>query len=235
MVETETLESSRHGELVLAATNVHKRFGEGEAAVWALRGCDLSLHRGEVVALMGPSGSGKSTLLLVVSGLDSSTEGEVVLDGRRLDELSERERARWRAEKIGFVLQRDNLIPALTLEENVAAPLLMAGWRRPRALERARQVLERVGLAGRARAWPPGVSGGEAQRAAVARACAGRPVLIVADEPTGALDSNSGAAVLDLFIELARESGAAALLATHDGRVAAAADHVLQMVDGRIR
>ena len=222
-------------EVVVLARDIHKRFGEGPAAVLALRGCDLLLRRGRILALMGPSGSGKSTLLHIVSGLDRPTQGQVEIEGRNLAQIGERERARYRARKIGFVLQRDNLIPALNLEENVAAPLLIGGWGAAKARARAQETLDRVGLRERRHAWPAEVSGGEAQRAAVARACAGSPILIVADEPTGALDKATGAVVLGLLRELATETGAATLLVTHDPNVAAIADEVLQMVDGRIR
>jgi ABC-type lipoprotein export system ATPase subunit len=183
---------------------------------------------------MGPSGSGKSTLLHIVSGLEQPTSGEVEIEGRNLARLPEREKARYRARKIGFVLQRDNLIPSLNLEENVAAPLLIAGWSAAKARARAREMLERVGIAGRSRAWPAEVSGGEAQRAAVARACAGSPVLIVADEPTGALDKANGASVLRLLRELATQTGAATMLVSHDVSVAATADEVLELIDGLI-
>jgi ABC-type lipoprotein export system ATPase subunit len=193
------------------------------------------LWRGRIVALMGPSGSGKSTLLHIVSGLDRPTQGQVEIEGRDLSRVTEREMAGYRARKIGFVLQRDNLIPALNLEENVAAPLLIGGLGAAKARARGREMLERVGLSRHARAWPGEVSGGEAQRAAVARACAGRPALIVADEPTGALDKAAGANVLDLLRELAAATGAATLLVTHDPTVAGIADEVLLLVDGRIQ
>jgi ABC-type lipoprotein export system ATPase subunit len=222
-------------EAVVVARDIHKRYGQGEAAVWALRGCDLVLWRGRIVALMGPSGSGKSTLLHIVSGLDRPTQGQVEIEGRDLSRVTEREMAGYRARKIGFVLQRDNLIPALNLEENVAAPLLIGGLGAAKARARGREMLERVGLSRHARAWPGEVSGGEAQRAAVARACAGRPALIVADEPTGALDKAAGANVLDLLRELAAATGAATLLVTHDPTVAGIADEVLLLVDGRIQ
>ncbi len=221
-------------EVVVQARDIHKRFGQGPAAVWALRGCELLLRRGRIVALMGPSGSGKSTLLHIVSGVDAPTQGRVEIEGRDVARMTDREKARYRARRIGFVLQRDNLIPALNLEENVAAPLLIGGWSAGKARARAREMLERVGLSERAQAWPGQVSGGEAQRAAVARACAGRPILIVADEPTGALDKAAGAVVLRLLRELATEAGAATLLVTHDAEVAAIADEVLHLVDGRI-
>jgi len=231
-------ESGRGQELdatpVAAAIAVSKRYGDGPSAVWAVRDCDLALFAGKIVAVVGPSGSGKSTLLHLISGLETPTSGDVRVGGRLLAGLGEQERARFRAGQVGYVLQRDNLIPSLTVDENVAAPLMIAGWPRARALSRAKDVLERVGLGARTRAWPAQLSGGEAQRAAIARACAGTPLLIAADEPTGALDSTSGSQVLGLFLDLVHGSGAAGLVVTHDPAVASAADRVLRMADGRL-
>lgn len=226
--------NGRRGAAVIAGTDLHKTYGEGDSAVEAVRGVDIELVAGEITVLMGPSGSGKSSLLHLLSGLDTPTSGVVTFDGTSLADMSERELAKWRAEHVGFVLQRNNLIPTLTLEENVAAPLLLAGTGRSEALGRAREMLATVGLGGRTTYWPAQVSGGEAARAAVARACAGKPRVIFADEPTGALDSENSRAVLDLFTAQVREAGAAALVVTHDPMVAEAGDRVLRLVDGRI-
>jgi ABC-type lipoprotein export system ATPase subunit len=220
--------------VVIAGRDLRKTYGEGESAVEAVRGVDIELHPGEITVLVGPSGSGKSSLLHLLSGLDTPTSGAVSFDGRTLSEMSEKELARWRAQQVGFVLQRNNLIPTLTIEENVAAPLILAGHSRAEAIERAREMLTVVGLGGRTGHWPAQVSGGEAARAAVARACAGKPSVIFADEPTGALDSENSRAVLELFTRLVRKAGVAALVVTHDPMVADAGDRVLRLVDGRI-
>lgn len=219
---------------VLCAQNLVKNFGEGSSQVRALRGCDISLRAGEITAVVGASGSGKSTLLHLLCGLDEPSEGSIEIDGRHLGDVGSRERARWRAEDIGIVLQRDNLIPSLSLRENVAAPMMLSGESRSAALERAEEMLVAVGLSHRMHRWPAEVSGGEAQRAAVARACAGSPRLIFADEPTGSLDSDSGATVLELFQALVRHCDAATLLVTHDPNAAEIADRRLRMSDGHL-
>jgi lipoprotein-releasing system ATP-binding protein len=219
---------------VLVGRGLSKTYGSGSVATTALHDCDLDLHPGRILVIMGPSGSGKSTLLHLLAGLDEPTSGTVELRGQPLTSLSEAEAARLRAAEIGFVLQRDNLIPALTLTENVAAPMLLAGRSRDESVERAREYLRRVGLAHRVDAFPAQVSGGEAQRAAIARACAGEPALVFADEPTGALDRQAGRSVMELFRELVTEIGAAAAIVTHDEELARSADEVVRMVDGRV-
>jgi ABC-type lipoprotein export system ATPase subunit len=219
---------------LLRATAISKRHGTGDAAVQALHPCDVELFAGTITVIVGPSGSGKSTLMHVLSGLDTPTSGRVLLAGTPLSDLSKADRARWRARHMGFVLQRDNLIPSLSLEENVAAPLLLAGTRRREALARARAALADVDLVHRAHAFPATVSGGEAQRAAVARACAGSPRLIFSDEPTGALDSAASRIVLDLLMSRSARTGAATLLVTHDPAAARVADVVIRIEDGRL-
>lgn len=221
-------------EAAIAGRELRKTYGDGDNAVEAVRGVDIALTAGEITVLVGPSGSGKSTLLHLLSGLDTPTSGTVTFDGRSLADMGEKELAAWRAEHVGFVLQRNNLIPTLNLEENVAAPLILAGRSRGEAVERAREMLTTVGLGGRTAHWPSMVSGGEAARAAVARACAGKPRVIFADEPTGALDSENSRAVLELFTDQVRKARAAALVVTHDPMVAAAGDRVLRLVDGRV-
>lgn len=218
---------------VLVARGLTKIYGEGETAVAALRGVDVSLFAGRLLAVVGPSGSGKSTLLHLLAGIDAPSEGTVEVDGRSLDSMGDGESARFRSSQIGFVLQRDNLIPSLTIQENAAAPMLLSGFRRNEALERAAELLERVGLGHRLSAFPGEVSGGESQRAAVARACTGKPLLVFADEPTGSLDRASGAAVIELLCELVVEIDAAGLIVTHDSEIAARAHQTLRLVDGR--
>lgn len=219
---------------VLRAVEVSRTYGNGSSTVEALRQCSLELAAGTTTVVVGASGSGKSTLLHILSGLDSPTTGRVWMGGVPLSDLDEARRAHWRARYIGFVLQRDNLVPSLSLEENVASPLILSGVGRAAAIRRARETLDVVGLGHRARAWPATVSGGEAQRAAVARACAGSPRLIFADEPTGALDSSASSTVLDLLMELSRRTGAATLMVTHDPQAAEVADEVLRIEDGRL-
>lgn len=217
---------------VLAATRaVSRRYRQGEGTVPALDRVTLTLAPGEWVALCGPSGCGKSTLLNLLAGVDRCDEGEIEVCGLRLDLAGEKERTFLRRRCVGTVYQAFHLLPHLTVEENVALPLALAGRRDP---ARVRDLLARVGLARRARHHPSEISGGEQQRAAVARALVHRPPLLLADEPTGNLDSENGAAILDLLASLRREEGAGILLATHDPRARAAADRTIALRDGRI-
>lgn len=239
MIETAVQQDVNHQgvqqlEPVLSAVGVTKEYGAGESAVSAVRGVDLDLMAGQITVLMGPSGSGKSTLMHLLAGLERPTSGEVMFEGRALGDFADDELASWRARHAGFVLQRNNLVPTLTVEENVAAPLMLTGMPRGRALGRARLRLAELGLDRRGRHWPSAVSGGEAARTAVARAVVGTPRVVFADEPTGALDSASSAVVIELLVEQVRASGAAALVVTHDPTVAEAGDRVVRIVDGRI-
>jgi lipoprotein-releasing system ATP-binding protein len=218
---------------VLEGVGLTKRYGSDGNATLALDGCDVSVERGEILVVVGPSGSGKSTLMHLLAGIDRPTSGAAYLDGRDLSRMSDGEAAQFRAGHLGFVLQRANLIPSLTVRENVAAPLMLSGVGRRQALERAEAMLERVGLGPRGDAFPAQVSGGEAQRAAVARACVAKPVAVFADEPTGAVDQASGAIVMELFAELAREEETSAVIVTHDPDVARCGDAVVRMLDGR--
>jgi putative ABC transport system ATP-binding protein len=199
-----------------------------------LRGLDVGLAGGRVVAIMGPSGSGKSTLLHCLAGILVPDSGSVHVLGRPLVDLAERDRARLRLRHMGFVLQGGELVPELTLAENVALPLQLLGTRHREAMDRAAAILDAVGLAGAGGRRTGEVSGGESQRAAVARALVHEPDIVFADEPTGALDTVNGEQVLDLLLESSRARGAAVLLVTHDHRIAAHADHVMIMRDGRI-
>lgn len=219
--------------VVLEASGLKKVYGDGEVQTTALDHCDVRVRRGELLMVVGPSGSGKSTLLHLLSGLDQPTSGRVVLDGVDLAEISDADAARLRATRLGFVLQRANLVPSLTVRENVAAPLMLSGVRRDEALKRADAMLERVGVAHRCAAFPGQVSGGEAQRAAVARSCIGEPAVIFADEPTGALDQAAGTVVMELFEEMARAAGAGAVIVTHDPSIAERGDAKLELLDGR--
>ncbi len=195
----------------------------------------MQLGAGEFVALLGPSGSGKSTLLNLVSGIDTPDSGQVEVDGVRLHELSEHERTLFRRDRIGFIFQFFNLVPTLTVEENLLLPLELKGEVGGAGRARALELLDRVGLGDRAGAWPDRLSGGEQQRIAVARALVHRPSLVLADEPTGNLDQQTGAVILDLLAELLRDSKTTLLAVTHAPEVAARMDRVLSLRDGRIR
>jgi putative ABC transport system ATP-binding protein len=201
--------------------------------VHALRGASLAIERGEYVAIAGPSGCGKSTLLHMLGGIDSPSAGWVELEGVRLGSLRDRDLTRLRLERIGFVFQRFHLLPVLTARENVELPMAEAGLARPERRARALELLEYVGLATRANHRATQLSGGEMQRVAIARALANRPVLILADEPTGELDAATGHAILQLFRQLNRD-GTTLVVVTHDEQLAAEAGRVVRMLDGRI-
>jgi putative ABC transport system ATP-binding protein len=218
---------------VLEARALAKTYDTGGASVDALRGVDLSIERGEFVAIMGPSGCGKSTLLNLLAGLDRPTAGEVWLDDKRIDQLSETDLARLRRRKIGFVFQFFNLVPTLSAVENVELPLLLVGWRRKDARRSADKLLNDLRIGEKHGAAPSQLSGGQHQRVALARALANTPDVLLADEPTGNLDSAAAREVLALF-RAARDRGQTLLLVTHDARVAATADRIVTLRDGRI-
>jgi putative ABC transport system ATP-binding protein len=218
-------------ETTLTARGLAKTYSGDGIDVLALRGVDLDIHDGELVALMGPSGCGKSTLLHLLAGLDRPTAGSIALGEVRVEGLSEAEWALLRRREIGFVFQFFNLVQTLTVAENVDLPALLVGTSRREARRRREQLLDRLGVSVRADALPSRLSGGQQQRVALARALVNRPRLLLADEPTGNLDSESAREVVALLRELADE-GQTVLLATHDPRVAAHADRVLQLRDG---
>ena len=209
-----------------------KRYGIGAARVDALAGLDLSLDAGTVTALIGPSGSGKSTLLHVIGGMDRADEGEVLVAGEALHLLSPAKLTAFRRHKVGFVFQAFNLMPNLTALENVMLPAQFAGVSGREARERAGTLLTRVGLSQRTRHRPSQLSGGEQQRVAIARALINGPVLVIADEPTGNLDTRTGAEIVELLTSLAGEQ--TVIIATHDERIAGAADRVVHMSDGLV-
>jgi len=198
-----------------------------------LKGIDLEIPRGQFAAIMGPSGSGKSTLLGLLAGLDTPTSGQVILDGEDITHLAEDDMALLRGRKIGFVFQSYHLISTLTAEENVLLPMELAGAEAG-GRERARELLERVGLGGRSDHYPVQLSGGEQQRVALARAFALRPPILLADEPTGNLDSTTGSAVLELLLALNREQGTTMVLVTHEPSLAESADRRIVLRDGLV-
>jgi ABC-type lipoprotein export system ATPase subunit len=216
---------------VLRARGLRKEYGKGEGLVRAVDGVDLDIGAGETVAVMGPSGCGKSTLLHLLGGLDRPSGGEVSLNGRRIDDLGEKALARMRRTGVGFVFQAFHLMEELTAVENVELSALLAG-RPPRAARRrAEELLEQVGLTDRARFPPSALSGGQRQRVAIARALSNEPLVVLADEPTGNLDSAATLDVLRLFERL-HESGQTLVVVTHDARIAATADRMISMRDG---
>jgi putative ABC transport system ATP-binding protein len=219
---------------LLIASGVTKVYVTGASPVEAVRGVDLTIASGEFVALVGPSGCGKSTLLHLFGAMDRPTSGQISFAGTPLASLDDDRLTRLRRERIGFVFQFFNLLPTLTTLENVALPLLLAGVTPPAAEARARTLVERVGLGARLHHFPQQMSGGEMQRCAIARAVVHGPVLLIADEPTGNLDSDSGAVILELVRELHDDMGVTILLATHAREVAAAADRIVSLRDGRI-
>jgi putative ABC transport system ATP-binding protein len=218
---------------ILVTRGLRKNFESEGAPVRALRGVDFQMKPGEFVAVMGPSGCGKSTLLNLVAGLDTATDGEITLAGESLVGKSEDELAIMRRKHIGIVFQFFNLLESMSVLENVTLPAVIAGAPRKRAESRARDLLDLLGLADKAKAAPGVLSGGQRQRLAIARALANEPTLLLADEPTGALDSEGGHEVLELFRRL-HAGGQTILLVTHDDDVAEAGDRIVRMRDGRV-
>lgn len=219
---------------VISVSNVSKVYGAGAATIQVLNGVDFQAKAGEVVFLMGPSGSGKTTLLSIMGCILSATSGSIKIQGREITQLKERELPRVRLNHIGFIFQSFNLFPALTVRENVEISLDLKGIRGRAARRTATELLERVGLSQKANELPENLSGGQKQRVAIARALAGDPQIILADEPTAALDGGSGRAVLELLTELAHERGRAVVIVTHDNRALAFADRIVHIEDGRI-
>jgi ABC-type lipoprotein export system ATPase subunit len=219
---------------MVEARGVEKEYATGGVRVHALRGVALSISRGEMVAVMGPSGCGKTTLLNCLSGLDEFDRGEVLIGGESISGMPDRKRTRFRAERMGFVFQTYNLIPVLSAVENVELPLLVAGAKPKEARRRAMSVLEMVGVPEQASKRPNEMSGGQQQRVTVARSLVNAPAIVWADEPTGALDSETSAEIVDLLVKLNREQGQTFVLVTHDASVARRAHRIIRMRDGRI-
>ncbi len=219
---------------MLETRDLHKSYQAGDARVDALRGVSIKILPGEIVAITGPSGCGKSTLLHILGALDTPSSGQAYLEGHPLHSLDDDKLTALRRLKIGFIFQFFHLLPTLTVEENVLLPLLLAGRVTPSAKSRARELLAAVGLSDRSHHRPHQLSGGQLQRAAVARALIHRPSVLLADEPTGNLDSASSAIVIQLLTQLARNEKTTVILVTHSDRIAAAADRQIALVDGRI-
>lgn len=218
----------------IEVVNLAKTYGTGETAVHAVKGVDLDVFESELLLLLGASGSGKTTLISIIGGILSATSGSCKLRGQEIVGLPQSKLPRIRLENIGFIFQGFNLFPALTCAENVEIALDLKGVRSGQAKKRAAELLERVGLKAKLKTYPADLSGGQKQRVAIARALAAHPKLILADEPTAALDSRSGRRVVDILQKLAREQGSSILLVTHDNRILDIADRIVNMEDGRL-
>jgi lipoprotein-releasing system ATP-binding protein len=229
------LDADNPGQPVLAASGLRKSYSSPTGQLEVLRGLDVSVERGTILAILGASGSGKTTLLNVLGTLDRADSGTIEVRGRRLDKMTADEVAEFRARHLGFIFQFHHLLPEFTAEENVMMSRLIAGESYERARADAREVLQAVGLVGRWEHRPGQLSGGEAQRVAVARALAGRPELVLADEPSGNLDPPSAEALHELMATLARERHQTFVVVTHNDRLAAVADRILVMEGGRLR
>jgi putative ABC transport system ATP-binding protein len=228
------IDQPRAGTAMVEATGVVKRYDTGKVQVNALRGVNLTIKRGEMVAIMGPSGCGKTTLLNCLSGLDEIDEGDVQIEGVSLKDMSDVQRTRYRARRMGFVFQFYNLLGVLTAAENVEMPLLLAGIASGEARERARRALEMVGLPGRDNQLPASLSGGERQRVTIARALVNDPAIVWADEPTGDLDSKRADEIIDLMRRLNQERQITFAIVTHDIGIGRRADRIIRMADGEI-
>ena len=222
------------GDVAVWCRGITKAYGEGESMVTALRGIDLEVRAGELMMLVGPSGCGKTTLISVVAGILDRDDGECRVFGRDFQQMAAAEKTRYRGQTIGFVFQSFHLLPSLTAAENAAVPLMINGARRHDAVKKATEMLERVGLGGRAGALPNQLSGGQQQRVAIARALVHDPKLIVCDEPTSALDHETGHRVIELLRGVALRDGRSLIIVTHDARIFEFADRIARMDDGRV-
>ena len=219
---------------IITATDIHKTYDTGTVKVDALRGVDLNVERGEMVAIMGPSGCGKTTMLNCLSGLDEIDSGQVLIDGVVLHDLPDDERSDYRARRMGFVFQLYNLLPVLSAAENVELPLLVSGVSPGESRKRSLELLDIVGLSERAQHLPGELSGGQRQRVTIARALVNQPYIVWADEPTGDLDSETASEIMDLMCQLNVENGQSFVLVTHSDDVGARAHRIIRMRDGEI-
>src|SRR3954462_2717550 len=221
-------------DVAVRIRGVTKHFGTGDQRVLALRGVDWDVYKGQMSLIVGPSGCGKTTLLSVIAGILDADAGEVTNFGSEVTAMRDRAKTRFRAQHIGFVFQQYNLLPALTAAENAAIPLVIAGWRKERAVERARSVLHSLGMGKKTESYPNQLSGGQQQRVAISRALVHDPSLLVCDEPTAALDHETGLTVMELLRESAVRPDRAVVVVTHDNRVFHFGDRIAHMDDGRI-
>ncbi|ESQ88858.1 ABC transporter [Asticcacaulis sp. AC460] len=214
--------------------NIAKDFPIGDDRIRVLHGCSADIELGQLTMLVGPSGCGKTTLISILSGILTASEGEVAVLGQSLTRMKDRQKVLLRRERIGFIFQQYNLLPALTAAENAAMPLMAAGMKLPEAAEKARAILDGIGMQGQGDKLPRQLSGGQQQRVAIARALVHNPGLIVCDEPTAALDAATGKAVMGILRDIANDPGRAVLVVTHDNRIYNFADRILEMSDGRL-
>lgn len=232
--EKERVSGVREGDAIIRTAGLHKIYIAGEVKVHALKGIDVEVEQGEMIAVMGPSGCGKTTLLNCLSGIDEPTRGEVVIEGRSLYKMRDRARTDFRAKNMGFIFQFFNLLPVLSAVENVELPLLVAGAKPREARRKALRVIDMVGLGGQAAKRPAELSGGQQQRVAIARALVNDPAIVWCDEPTGNLDSETQDEIMDLLCALNREKGQTFVLVTHSDEVGGRADRIVRMRDGVI-
>jgi putative ABC transport system ATP-binding protein len=226
--------SPKSDHVAVRIRGLTKVFGSGEQRVLALQGIDWDVYKGQMSLIVGPSGCGKTTLLSVIAGILDSDEGDVSIFGQEVTAMNDRQKTRFRAKNIGFVFQQYNLLPALTAAENAAIPLVIAGWSREKAVGRARDVLGSLGMAAKVESLPAQLSGGQQQRVAISRALVHEPQLLVCDEPTAALDHETGLTVMELLREAAVRPDRAVVIVTHDNRVFHFGDRIAHMDDGRI-
>ena len=226
--------SPKSDHVAVRIRGLTKVFGSGEQRVQALGGVDWDVYKGQMSLIVGPSGCGKTTLLSVIAGILDGNEGDVNIFGHEVTAMNDRQKTRFRARNIGFVFQQYNLLPALTAAENAAIPLVIAGWSREKAVGRAREVLGTLGMAAKVESLPAQLSGGQQQRVAISRALVHEPQLLVCDEPTAALDHETGLTVMELLREAAVRPDRAVVIVTHDNRVFHFGDRIAHMDDGRI-
>ena len=219
---------------IITAKNIHRRFGEGNLITHVLKGIDITVEKGELLAIMGKSGAGKSTLMYQLSVLDEPSEGEVIIDGTDVVQLTERERTEFRLRTLGYVFQNYALVPDLSAEENVMIPLLMKDYNWQTAKQIAHAAIDGVGLAGKYKNLPAELSGGEQQRVSIARAIAGKPKILFADEPTANLDTVSGTQVIDLITKVNKEDNQTVVMVTHEREYAMGCDRIIHMKDGLV-
>lgn len=234
MAQSKPVNAPLDSEFAIRAEGIEMIFPSGDQSLKVLKGIDLTIKMGDIQLLMGPSGSGKTTLLSILGGILTPTAGQVFLLGQEITELPRRELARFRLHNIGFIFQGFNLFPALTAAENIEAALNLKGCKGRDARKQALKLLEQVGLADKSQSLPNDLSGGQKQRIAIARSLAGKPRLILADEPTAALDSQRGRAIIELLRSLAKEEGCTVVMVTHDSRIMDIADRVVYVEDGTV-